>query len=233
MSKNKTNLNDRQLSWLKKIANSSSNKDRPEYRKIYKLTLKGVEHTFATSKSYLVCMVGHTDLSENAPTNIARKISDILQDKRIGTTVKTRVLKSWAGPPDWDDKHLGCAICLGKPNTGCNYCESGVTKRACSHCGETHSCACKECDGKGNLRCEKIRQLGWLNSVMLSRQLVAQALYGITTGNITILDAAKEEPVYFDKGDIRAVVMPLNQDQVTEEEIKMADRFQFGKQRKQ
>ncbi len=232
MSSNKLNLNDRQLSWLKKMANSSSNKDRPEYGKIYNLKTKGIEHTFATSKYHLVCMVGHTDLSEDAPTNIARQISDILQDKRIGTTVKARSLKSWAGPPDWDDKHFACAICHGKPNTECNYCERGVTKRACSYCGETHACACKECDGGGDLRCEKIRQLGWLNNIMLSRQLVAQALYGITMGDVTIMDAAKDDPVYFDKGDIRAVVMPLNQDQVTEEEIKLADRFRFGKQKK-
>ncbi len=229
MNKPKSNLNDRQVSWLKKIATSSSNRDRPEYRKIYHFKLKDVEHIFATSPSYLVCIVGHIDLSVKAPANIAAKLSDILQDKRTGTTVTTRALRSWAGPPDWEDKHLGCSICHGKPTSECAYCEKGVKRRACSYCGEIHPCGCKECDGKGNLRCEKIRQIGWLNNIMLSRQLVAQAIHGITTGNITIMDAAKDDAVYFVKGDTRAIVMPLDQEQVTEEEIKTADRFQFGK----
>ena len=232
MNKSGTNLSNRHISWLKKISGSSSNKDWPEHRKIYRLTLRGVEYTFATSMHHSVCIAGHMDLSEEAPQNIAAWFVKILTDERPGTTITTRVLRSWAGPPDWDDKHLGCAVCGGKPSIICNYCDKGVTRRACSYCGEIHPCACKECDGRGNLRCEKIRQLGWLNSIMLSRQLVAQAISGITTGNITIMDATKDAPVYFDKGDIRSVVMPLNQDQVTEEEIMMADRFQFGRREK-
>ena len=226
------NLTDRQASWLTKIIDSPGNSDRPAYRKIYQLMVNGTEYTFATSKHYLVAMAGHSDLSEIPPANIAVKVLDYLRDKRTGFTVTARVLRTWAGPPDWDNKHLGCSICNGRPISECSYCSKGKMKRACHYCGETHACRCKECDGRGSLRCAKIRQMGWLNNIMLSRQAVAQSIYGITTGNITILDTARDAAVYFDAANLRAVVIPLNQDQVTEEEIKTADRLQFGKREK-
>jgi len=224
-------LNSRQVSWLKKICASPANADRPEFKKIYHLTLGGQVYTCAVGGYYFVCIAGQTDLSEVAPGNISDKISSILHEKRRGTVVKLRALRSWAGPPDWNNEHLGCSVCNGEPSLECNYCDHGVTMRACDHCGQTHACACKECDGKGTLRCEKIQRLGWLNSIMLSRQLVAQAIYGITVGDVTIMDGSMSDPVYFDKDGIRAVVMPINQEQVTEDEIKAADRFQFGRKK--
>ena len=224
-------LNKHQVSWLKRICNSPANADRPEFRKIYHLTLDGVVHTFAVSRHYFVCIAGQTDGSEISPANISDKISDLLRDRRPGIIVKVRALRGWAGSPDWDNKHLGCTVCTGEPVLECNYCGHGLTMRACGHCGQTHPCSCKECDGKGNLLCEKIQCLGWINSIILSRQLVAQAISGITVGEVTITDGAMSDPVYFDKDGVRAIVMPINQDQVTEEEIKAADRFQFGRKK--
>ncbi len=222
-------ISDRHLRWLKKIAASPANADRPAFKKIYHVEVDGKTYTLAAGGFYFVCILGKAEGSEEAPEDMSGRISAILRDKRIGAVVKVRALRSWAGPPDWDNKHLGCSTCNGEPSFECNYCEHGVRSIACPHCAQTHACPCGECDGKGNVQCEKIQSQGWLNSIMLPRQLVAQAIHGITAGDITIKDATKTDPVYFDRDDIRAVVMPINQEAVTEDEIKTADRFQFGR----
>jgi len=233
MSESDQVISKRHLAWLKKIAASLANADRPAFKKIYHIEVDGQIYTLAAGGYYFVCILGKAAGSEEVPSDMADKIAAILRDKRIGAVVKVRTLRGWAGPADWDNKHLGCSNCNGEPTIECNYCQNGVRTIACHHCAQTHACPCGECDGKGNLQCKKIQSHGWLNSIMLSRQLVAQAIDGITAGEITIMDGAKTDPVYFDKDNIRAVVMPINQELVTEDEIKSADRFQFGRRVKE
>ena len=222
-------ISNRQVAWLKKIATSPANKDRPELQKIYHFTLDGMHYTFAVAAYYFVCVEGKMKGTIIAPATMTDKISDYLSDTRRGTAIMVRSLRSWAGPPDWDNKHHGCIECNGSPGVECNYCDHGVTMRACDHCGQTHPCGCKQCDGKGTLRCTRIQRQGWINSVMVSRQMISQAINGITVGDIIVADGSKTEAVYFSSGNIRSFVMPINQDQVTEDEIKGADRFQFGR----